>query len=101
MRAEHEEPDRHGEPFAGERPFGCGRFSPAQRHPAGSTLGCERLFAYAGRVIRVRGVPISDDDARELVRRLGSDYLLASGGACLPLPIVDGAPARNRGEPIP
>jgi hypothetical protein len=31
------------------------------------------VFVYAGRVIRVRGVPISDDNARELARRLGSD----------------------------
>ena len=31
------------------------------------------MFVYAGRVIRVRGVPISDDEARELVERLTGD----------------------------
>jgi hypothetical protein len=36
------------------------------------------VFAYAGRVIRVRGVPISDDEARELAHRLAHDEVAAS-----------------------
>jgi hypothetical protein len=36
------------------------------------------MFAYAGGVIRVRGVPISDDEARELVDRLAHDEAAAS-----------------------
>jgi hypothetical protein len=36
------------------------------------------VFVYAGGVIRVRGVPISDDDARELVERLRGDEAASS-----------------------
>jgi hypothetical protein len=36
------------------------------------------MFAYAGRVIRVRGIPISDDEARELAQRLVHDEVAAS-----------------------
>jgi hypothetical protein len=42
------------------------------------------MFAYAGRVIRVRGVPISDDDARELARRLAGEEGTESLVARLP-----------------
>jgi hypothetical protein len=33
----------------------------------------ERVFAYDRRVIRVRGVPVSDDEVRELAHRLSGD----------------------------
>ena len=36
-------------------------------------LGNEHMFAYDEWVIRVRGIPISDDDARELTERLSGD----------------------------
>ena len=36
------------------------------------------MFAYAGGVIRVRGVPISDDEARELAERLVHDEAAVS-----------------------
>ena len=36
------------------------------------------MFAYAGRVIRIRGVPISDDEALELSMRLAHDEAAAS-----------------------
>jgi hypothetical protein len=41
-------------------------------------LSPEHMFAYAGRMIRVRGVPISDDEAVELARGLAHDELAAS-----------------------
>jgi hypothetical protein len=46
--------------------------------PRRAPLPYERVFAYAGRVIRVRGVPISNDDARELAHRLAHDEAAAS-----------------------
>ena len=36
------------------------------------------MFAYAGTVIRVRGVPINDDEARELAERLAHDEAASS-----------------------
>jgi hypothetical protein len=36
------------------------------------------VFVYAGRVIRIRGVSISDDDARELAHRLAHDEAAVS-----------------------
>jgi hypothetical protein len=36
------------------------------------------MFAYAGRVIRIRGVPISDDEARELADLLAGDEAASS-----------------------
>jgi hypothetical protein len=50
----------------------------AEKLPAGAAaerldLGYEHMFAYAVRVIRIRGVPISDDEARELAQLLAGD----------------------------
>jgi anti-sigma factor RsiW len=36
------------------------------------------MFAYAWTVIRIRGVPISDDEARELARLLAGDEAAAA-----------------------
>ena len=36
------------------------------------------MFAYASRVIRIRGVPISDDEARELAQLLMGDEAAVS-----------------------
>lgn len=52
-------------------PEACGEARPRP-------LGTERVFAYDRRVIRVRGVPVSDADARELARRLTGDEAAGS-----------------------